>query len=123
MLREIFSRSFLMNKLSCKGPTPPHLHPPLLSFPSIFLRHSPFIRPPLPFLTCLYLSMLGWFDLGSPPPSNLLLVASLVFLYNLVYFLPHSCFLYLTCFSSFPQFAPTSPPPPFLQASGSSLLL
>lgn len=30
---------------------------------------------------------------------------------NLVYFLPHSCFLYLSCFSSFPLFAPPPPHP------------
>lgn len=43
---------------------------------------------------------------------------------NLVYFLPHSCFLYLSCFSSFPLFAPLTPPqfPKFFQALGSLLL-
>lgn len=100
------SRSFLMNKLSCKGLTL-HLLPPAL--PPFIVTCS--VPPFFPF-SSFSLFSLCFTGLTLVPTSLKSLACCLPpYFYNLVYFLPHSCFLYLCCFSSFPLFAP---PPRFI---------
>lgn len=102
-----------MNKLSCEGltllllPSPP-------SLPSSSFHCHMFSLSLLPFLCHHSLSLFSpcFTSLTLVPTSLKSLICCLPpHFYNLVYFLPHSCFLYLCCFSSFPLFAP---PHPFL---------
>lgn len=112
--RIIMQRSLSLSPLP---PTSPHSPP---SSPSFIVAHS--LRPTFFFSSPFSLCFSGL----TLVPTSLKPVARCLppHFCNLVYFLLHSCFLYLSCFSSFPLFAPLTPPqfPKFFQALGSLLL-
>lgn len=111
-------RIIMQRSLSPLPPTSPHSSPSSPSFIVAHSLHPTFFLSFSPFSLC--------FSGLTLVPTSLKSVARCLppHFCNLVYFLPHSCFLYLSCFSSFPLFAPLTPPPfpKFFQALGSLLL-
>lgn len=106
---KVFPNEQIIMQRSHSPPPPPPPSPP--SFPSsltLSLSLVPSVPSFFPFSP--FLLSLCFAGLTLVPTSLKSLACCLPpYFYNLVYFLPHSCFLYLCYFSSSSLFAPTTP--------------